>query len=120
MRIFSFIPFIGPSLEDFGDDPGTHRPPPLPDRKPRPLIHRYGRQQLHHHLRVVPRHHHLRPFPQRHLPLHIRRAKLKLRPIPVEKRRVPPPLPHAQLTHFGTVPPLAGDSPTHAPRLTSL
>ena len=22
------------SLEDFGDDPGAHRPPPLPDRKP--------------------------------------------------------------------------------------
>src|SRR2546422_6827792 len=83
-------------LRDLRDDAGTHRPPPLPDRKPQLLLHRHRRDQVDRHRHVVPRHHHLPPRRQRHHPRHVRRPKIELRPVPVEKRRGPPPPPPAQ------------------------
>src|SRR5439155_22850847 len=41
---------------------------------------------------IVPRHHHLHPRIQLHHPRHIRRPKIKLRPVPIKERRVPPAL----------------------------
>src|SRR5207249_5953086 len=56
--------------------------------------------QLHLHCHVVSGHHHLRSRRQRHHPRHIRRPKIKLRPIPLKKRRVPPPLVLRQHIHL--------------------
>src|SRR5262245_63027313 len=80
-------------LRDLRHHPRPHRPPPLPNRKPQLLVHRHRLDQLDRHRHVVPRHHHLHPTRQRAHPRHVRRPKIKLRPIPVEKRRVPPPPP---------------------------
>src|SRR5947208_7542047 len=79
-------------LQDLGDDAGAHRAAALADREAQLLLHRDRRDQLDRHLRVVPRHHHLHPRRQLHRPRHVRRPQVKLRPIPLEKRRVPPPL----------------------------
>src|SRR5438874_117882 len=76
------------------------RSPAFPDREPQLLLHRNRRDQLDRHLRVVPRHHHLHPRRQLHRPRHIRRPQIKLRPIPLEKRRVPAPLILRQHVHF--------------------
>src|SRR5207302_312397 len=51
------------------------------------------------HLRVVPRHHHLHPRLQLHRPRHIRRPQVKLRPILLDKRRMPAPLLLRQHVH---------------------
>src|SRR5437588_2560336 len=88
------------SADDLGDDAGAHRAPPFPDRAPPLLLHRHRPDQLHRHRHVVPRHHHPHPARQRAHPRHIRRPKVKLRPIPVEKRRVPPPLLLRQHVHL--------------------
>src|SRR5207253_921585 len=48
-------------LRDLRDDAGTHRPPPLPDRKPQLTPHRHRRDQVDRHRHVVPPHHHLHP-----------------------------------------------------------
>src|SRR5262245_15142065 len=77
-----------------------HRPPPLPNRKPQLLVHRHRLDQLDRHRHVVPRHHHLHPARQRAHPRHVRRPKIKLRPVPVEKRRVPPPFVLPQHVHL--------------------
>src|SRR5258708_352736 len=81
-----------PLLRDLRHHAGAHRPPTLPDREPQLLLHPDRLDQLDRHRHVVPRHHHLHPARQRAHPRHVRRPKVKLRPIPVEKRRVPPPL----------------------------
>src|SRR5581483_5471458 len=83
-----------------GDDPGAHRPAALPNRKPQPFLDRHRRDQLNLHPHVVPGHHHLYPLRQLHIPGHIRRPNVELRPIPREKRRVPPSLFLAQHVHF--------------------
>src|SRR5712692_6024608 len=77
-----------------------HRPPPLPDREPQLLLQRDRHDQLDRHRHVVPRHHHLHPRRQRAHPRHVRRPKVKLRPVPIEERRVPPPLVLAQYVHL--------------------
>src|SRR5215831_5857545 len=87
-------------VRDLRDDARSHRPPTLPDREPQLLLHRDRRDQLDRHRHVVPRHHHLHPARQRAHPRHVRRPKIKLRPVPVEKRRVPPPLLLRQHVHF--------------------
>src|SRR5262252_10988134 len=87
-------------VRDLRDDARSHRPPTLPDREPQLLLHRDRRDQLDRHRHVVPRHHHLHPARQRAHPRHIRRPKIKLRPVPVEKRRVPPPLLLPQHVHL--------------------
>src|SRR5437867_8888637 len=98
-------------LRDLRDDAGPHRPPPLPDRKPQLLLHRHRRDQLDRHRHVVPRHHHLHPRRQRAHPRHVRRPEVKLRPIPVEKRRVPPSLVLRQYVHLRLELPVRRDRP---------
>src|SRR3989442_9906628 len=78
-------------IPDLGDEARAHRAAALADREAQLLLHRDRRDQLDRHLRVVPRHHHLHPPRQIHPPRHVRRPKIKLRPIPLAKRRVPPP-----------------------------
>src|SRR5438552_8926698 len=110
-------------LRDLRDDAGTHRPPPLPDRKPQLLLHRHRRDQVDRHRHVVPRHHHLHPRRQRHHPRHVRRPKIELRPVPVEKRRVPPPLLLGQHIDLGLAPLVRRDGPRlreHLPALNFL
>src|SRR5262249_20862650 len=82
------------------------------------LIHRDRRDQVDAHPHVVPRHHHLRPLGQFHHPRHVRRPKVKLRPIAVEKRRVPPPLLLRQHVHLRLIIPVPRNSPPprHYPR----
>src|SRR2546422_1981804 len=98
-------------LRDLRDDAGTHRPPPLPDRKPQLLLHRHRRDQVDRHRHVVPRHHHLHPPRQRHHPRHVRPPNIELRPAPGEKRRGPPPLPPWHHTHPRPPPPVPGVGP---------
>src|SRR2546422_3023608 len=100
MRIFwSALTVTMSLLRDLRDDAGAHRAPPLADREPQLRVHRHRLDQLDRHRHVVPRHHHLHPARQRAHPRHIRRPKIKLRPVPVEERRVPPPLLLAQHAH---------------------
>src|SRR5207302_10000008 len=49
----------------------------------------------------VPRHPRLHPRRHGHPPRYIRRPEVELRPIPVERRRVPPPLLLRQHVHLG-------------------
>src|SRR5215813_46015 len=86
---------------NLGHDTRAHCPAPLANREPQLLLHRNRRDQLHRHRHVVPRHHHLHPRRQRAHPRHVRRPKVKLRPIPLEERRVPPPLLLRQHVHLG-------------------
>src|SRR5256885_7707028 len=70
-------------LRDLRDDAGTHRPPPLPDRKPQLLLHRHRRDQVDRHRHVVPPPHPLHPPPPPHPPP----------PAPPPPTRTPPPPP---------------------------
>src|SRR3990170_3052210 len=79
-------------LHDLRHHAGPHRPPPLPDREPQLLLQRDRLDQLDRHRHVVPRHHHLHPRRPRAHPRHVRRPEVELRPVPLEERRVPPPL----------------------------
>src|SRR2546425_6879317 len=83
-------------LRDLRDDAGTHRPPPLPDRKPQLLLHRHRRDQVDRHLHVVPRHHHLhpRPQPRRPPPVPPPTPAWPPPPLPAQNRRPPRPPPH--------------------------
>src|SRR3989338_6392619 len=93
MRIFwSAVSVTISLLHDLRHHAGPHRPPPLPDREPQLLLHRDRLDQLDRHRHVVPRHHHLHPRRQRAHPRHVRRPEVELRPVPLEERRVPPPL----------------------------
>src|SRR5207245_742114 len=87
-------------LHDLPHPPRAPRAAALADREAQLLLHRDRRDQLDRHLRVVPRHHHLHPPRQLHRPRHVRRPQVELRPVPLEKRRVPPPpllRPHVHL-----------------------
>src|SRR2546426_404074 len=135
MRIFwSALTVTMSLLRDLRDDAGAHRAPPLADREPQLRVHRHRLDQLDRHRHVVPRHHHLHPARQRAHPRHVRRPKIKLRPVPVEERRVPPPpgpaphihLPLQLLVGFDRdrlcpdpppLPPLLFGSPPPAPHL---
>src|SRR5881296_1779016 len=87
-------------LQDLRHHPRAHRAAALADREAQLLLHRDRRDQLDRHLRVVPRHHHLHPPRQLHRPRHVRRPQVELRPVPLEKRRVPPPLLLRQHVHL--------------------
>src|SRR5438128_8401462 len=87
-------------LADRRDDAGAHRAPPLADREPQLRAQRHRLDHLDRHRHAVPRHHHVHPARQRAHPRHVRRPKIKLRPVPVEERRVPPPLVLAQHIHL--------------------
>src|SRR2546427_2458148 len=78
-------------LRDLRDDAGTHRPPPLPDRKPQLLLHRHRRDQVDRHRHVVPPHHHLPPRPPRPHPRPVPRPPIEFPPAPVDNTRLPPP-----------------------------
>src|SRR5437879_330210 len=87
-------------LQDLGGHAGADGAAAFANRKPQLLLHRDRRDQLDRHLRVVPRHHHLHPRRQLHRPRHVRRPQVKLRPIPLEKRRVPPAFLFGQDVHL--------------------
>src|SRR2546428_1292846 len=105
---------------DLRDDAGTHRPPPLRDRNPQLCLHPHGRDQVDRHHHFPPRHHAPPPRRQRHHPRHVRRPKIELRPVPVEKRRVPPPLLLGQHIHLGLAPLVRGDGPRLREHLPAL
>src|SRR5256712_8022961 len=105
---------------DLRDDAGTHRPPPLPDRNPQLLLHRNRRDQFDRHRHVAPRPPRPHRRRQRHHPRHVRRPKIELRPVPVEKRRVPPPLLLGQHIHLGLAPLVRGDGPRLREHLPAL
>src|SRR5690242_21611921 len=98
-------------VRDLRDDAGAHRPPPLPNREPQLLLHRHRLDQLDRHRHVVSRHHHLHPPRQRAHPRHVRRPEVELRPVPVEERRVPPPLLLRQHVHLRLELPVRLDRP---------
>src|SRR5271157_6188212 len=87
---FATVP-SGCSLQNFGNRTGPHRVSALADGEAQPFLHGDGRDQRNLQVHVIPRHHHLRPFRQRRHSRHVRGAKVKLRPVPREERRVPPP-----------------------------
>src|SRR5438309_9398177 len=93
-------------LQDLGDHAGAHGAAALADREAQLLLHRDRRDQLDRHLRVVPRHHHLHAPRQLHRPRYVRRPDIKLRPVPLEERRVPPPLLLPPHPHLAPHPPL--------------
>src|SRR5438128_12051160 len=95
------LPRHRPSLlQDLRHHAGAHRAAALANREPQLLLHRDRRDQLDRHLRVVPRHHHLHPRRQLHRPRHVRRPQIKLRPIPLEERRMPPAFFLRQAVHL--------------------
>src|SRR5436853_1456510 len=87
-------------LQDLGGHAGADGAAAFADRKPQLLLHRDRRDQVDRHLRVVPRHHHLHPRRQLHRPRHVRGPQVELRPVPLEKGRVPPPLLLRQHVHL--------------------
>src|SRR5271163_3867199 len=87
--------------DDLGDDAGADGFTALADGEAQALLHRNRGDQLHHDLDVVPGHHHLGALRQLHRSGHIGGAKIELRPIAFEERRVTAPLLLAQHIHFG-------------------
>src|SRR6266496_156077 len=101
MRIFWFIASRRALLlEDLDDAAGTHGAATLTDREPQPLGHRDRGDQPHGHLGVIPRHRHLGPLRQGDLTGDVGGPEVKLRPIVIEERRVPPPLLPRQHIHL--------------------
>src|SRR2546426_789407 len=100
-------------LQDLGGHAGADGAAAFADRKPQLLLHRDRRDQLDRHLRVVPRHHHLHAGGQLHRPRHVRPPQVKLRPIPLEERRMPPAFLLGQDVHLT----LKLRVRRHAPRL---
>src|SRR5947208_3584563 len=113
LRRIRILPaIVAPRLfQDFRDHAGAHGAAAFPDREPQLLLHRDRRDQLDRHLRVVPRHHHLHPRRQLHRPRHVRRPQVKLRPIPLEKRRVPAPPVIRKHVHLNLKLPVRRDTP---------
>src|SRR6266511_2252188 len=92
MRIFWFIASRRALLlEDLDDAAGTHGAATLTDREPQPIGHRDRGDQPHRHLG---------PLRQAHLTGHVGGPEVKLRPVVVEERRMPPPLLPAQHVHL--------------------
>src|SRR3982074_677367 len=79
-------------FQDLGDDTGANRLAALTDGEPQSVLHRNRADQLDVNLDVVPGHDHLRARGQLDRSRHIRRAEVKLRPVPLEERRVSPAL----------------------------
>src|SRR6202023_4218715 len=72
----------------------------LADGETQALLHRDRGDQLHDDLDVVPGHYHLGALRQFHSSRHIGGAKVELRPIAFEKRRMPPAFLFGQHVHF--------------------
>src|SRR5690242_10318060 len=77
-------------LDDFGYGAGAHGVAAFANREPQSLFQRHRRDQRHFAAHVVSRHHHLHSLRQLHVSRHVRRPEVNLRPVPREKRRVPP------------------------------
>src|SRR5215470_5481882 len=71
---------FAPLLDDLGHDARADGAAALADREAQLLVHRDRRDQLHHHLDVVPGHHHLRALGQVRNTRHVRRPEVELRP----------------------------------------
>src|ERR1041385_303323 len=76
--------------DDFVNRAGADRSAAFTDREPQSLLQRHRRDQLDHQVHVVSRHHHLRPFRQLRRSRHVRRPEIKLWPVSLKERRVPP------------------------------
>src|SRR5204863_10098943 len=92
----------------------------LANRKAQPLVHGNRADQLDRHLDVVPGHHHLHPGRQLDRARHVRGAKVKLRPVPLEERRVPPALLLRQHVHLALKVRVRGDAPGLGQHLAAL
>ena len=78
--------------DDVGNGAGADGAAAFANRESQPLLQRHRRDQLDRQRHVVARHHHLHPFRQFRRTRHVRRPKVKLRPVSFEERRVPPAL----------------------------
>ena len=107
-------------LYDVRNRTGAHCSAAFTDRKPQAFFHRYRRDQLDGQVDVVPGHHHLCPFGQFRHPRHIRRPKIKLRPISIEKWRVPSPLLLRQYVYLRLKLRVRRDTPRMRYHLTTL
>src|ERR1700722_11521244 len=87
MRIF-WLAINSALFQDFRHDACADGFPALTDRKAQTFLYRNRTDQLHRHLDVVAGHDHLRALGQLNHPRHIGGAKIKLRPIAFEERRV--------------------------------
>src|SRR5712691_74275 len=88
------------SLQDLRYDSGAHGLAAFADGEAQTLLHRDRRDQGHDHLHVIARHHHLGALRQLDRPRDIGGPEVKLRPVTVEKRRVPPALFLRENIHF--------------------
>src|SRR6266446_887999 len=79
-------------LDVFGDGSRAHGVAAFADGEAQPAFQRHRRDQRNLRRYVVSRHDHLHSRRQLHVPGHVRGPKIKLRPVPAEKRRVPPAL----------------------------
>src|SRR5271156_3032440 len=77
-------------LDDLGNRSGAHGVPAFANREAQALLQGYRRYQRNLTRYVVARHHHLHSRRQLHIPRHVRRAEIKLRPVPGEERCMPP------------------------------
>src|SRR5688572_4174417 len=75
-------------LQYLRDDSGAYGTTTLADGEAQALFHRDRVDQLHRHFDVVTRHHHLGVARQLDRPGHVGRAKVELRAITLEERRV--------------------------------
>src|SRR5579863_2245418 len=78
----------------------SHGSTAFANSEPQPLIHSHRRDQLHHQAHVVARHHHLSSCRQFRHARDIRRPEVKLRPVSLEERRVPPAFILAQYVYL--------------------
>src|SRR5882724_5656627 len=97
----SYTPAETFSLDDFCDDAGADGSAALADGEAQALFHGDGGNELDRDAHVVPGHHHLLVLGQLHRPGDVGRAEVKLRPVVVEERRVPPALFFAEHVDLG-------------------
>src|SRR5210317_1991467 len=75
-------------LDNLGYHTGTHGTATFTNRETQPVFHRNRCNQRHRHLDVVTRHHHLNSFRQITRTRYVGGAKIKLRTVVTEKRRM--------------------------------
>src|ERR1044071_1539006 len=73
-------------FNDIGDRASAHRPATFTDSKAQSLLHGNRSNQLNLHGNIIARHDHLHALWQMRPPRHVRRPKIKLRPITREER----------------------------------
>src|SRR5258708_2482500 len=101
-RVIPVLAIVALQRDDFAHEPSSKlldnlrdgacadRVAAFADREAQPFLQRHRRDQTDLRRHVVSRHHHLHARRQFHVSRHVRRPKIKLRPIPREERRVPP------------------------------